>query len=83
METTSRVSNKYNGVLRNKYHTEVSASMTYEDEFRNFMGKQYYGTLKMMMVGWHGKETTMKQMLMNSWHHSMNSILVLILIRRL
>ena len=23
--------------------TELSASMTYEDEFRNFMGKQYYG----------------------------------------
>jgi len=30
----------------NKYNTEVSASMTYEDEFRNFMGKQYYGTEK-------------------------------------
>ena len=30
----------------NKYNTEVSASMTYEDEFRNFMGKQYYGTVE-------------------------------------
>jgi hypothetical protein len=29
-----------------KYNTEVTASMTYEDEFRNFMGKQYYGTDK-------------------------------------
>jgi len=29
----------------NEYNTEVSASMTYEDEFRNFMGKQYYGTV--------------------------------------
>jgi len=29
----------------NKYNTEVSGSMTYEDEFRNFMGKQYYGTV--------------------------------------
>ena len=29
----------------NEYDTEVSASMTYEDEFRNFMGKQYYGTV--------------------------------------
>jgi len=29
----------------NTYETEVSASMTYEDEFRNFMGKQYYGTV--------------------------------------
>ena len=29
-----------------KYNTEVSASMTYEDEFRNFMGKQYYGTVE-------------------------------------
>ena len=28
----------------NKYDTEVSAIMTYEDEFRNFLGKQYYGT---------------------------------------
>ena len=30
----------------NKYNTEVNASMTYEDEFRNFMGKQYYGTVE-------------------------------------
>tara|TARA_X000001036_G_scaffold419700_1_gene439799 strand:+ start:122 stop:751 length:630 start_codon:yes stop_codon:yes gene_type:complete len=30
----------------NMYDTEVSASMTYEDEFRNFMGKQYYGTVE-------------------------------------
>ena len=30
----------------NKYNTEVNASMTYEDEFRNFMGKQYYGTFE-------------------------------------
>ena len=30
----------------NEYNTEVSASMTYEDEFRNFMGKQYYGTVE-------------------------------------
>jgi len=29
-----------------EYDTEVTASMTYEDEFRNFMGKQYYGTDK-------------------------------------
>ena len=29
-----------------EYNTEVSASMTYEDEFRNFMGKQYYGTVE-------------------------------------
>jgi hypothetical protein len=29
----------------NKFNTEVSGSMTYEDEFRNFMGKQYYGTV--------------------------------------
>jgi hypothetical protein len=29
----------------NEYDIEVSASMTYEDEFRNFMGKQYYGTI--------------------------------------
>lgn len=29
----------------NVYETEVNASMTYEDEFRNFMGKQYYGTV--------------------------------------
>jgi hypothetical protein len=29
----------------NEYDIEVSASMTYEDEFRNFMGKQYYGTV--------------------------------------
>ena len=28
----------------NEYDTEVTASMTYEDEFRNFMGKQYFGT---------------------------------------
>ena len=26
----------------NRYDTHVSATMTYEDEFRNFMGKQYY-----------------------------------------
>ena len=29
----------------NEYDTEVNASMTYEDEFRNFMGKQCYGTV--------------------------------------
>ena len=28
----------------NKFDIEVSASMTYEDEFRNFLGKQYFGT---------------------------------------
>ena len=28
----------------NEFDTEVSAIMTYEDEFRNFLGKQYYGT---------------------------------------
>lgn len=28
----------------NKFNVEVRASMTYEDEFRNFLGKQYYGT---------------------------------------
>ena len=34
----------------NKYDTKVSASMTYEDEFRNFMGKQYFETDGPMMV---------------------------------
>ena len=39
-----------------KYDTEVSASMTYEDEFRNFMGKQYYGSDKCENDGWYGWE---------------------------
>ena len=30
----------------NKYDDNVSATMTYEDEFRNFMGKQYFETEK-------------------------------------
>jgi hypothetical protein len=40
----------------NKYNTEVSASMTYEDEFRNFMGKQYYGSdnAESEWVAWDG-----------------------------
>ena len=32
--------------LANTYDTEVSAEMTYEDEFRNFVGKSYYDTEK-------------------------------------
>jgi len=39
-----------------KYDTEVTASMTYEDEFRNFMGKQYYGSDKEGDEGWYGWE---------------------------
>jgi len=40
-----------------KYDTEVSASMTYEDEFRNFMGKQYYGTnIDFADEGWYAYE---------------------------
>jgi len=39
-----------------KYDTEVTASMTYEDEFRNFMGKQYYGSDKCEDDGWYGWE---------------------------
>ena len=42
-----------------KYDTEVSASMTYEDEFRNFMGKQYYGSDKEQdesINGWYAWE---------------------------
>ena len=38
-----------------KYNTEVTASMTYEDEFRNFMGKQYYGSDK-CEEGWYSYE---------------------------
>jgi hypothetical protein len=30
----------------NKYDDNISATMTYEDEFRNFMGKQYFDTQK-------------------------------------
>ena len=30
----------------NKYDDNISATMTYEDEFRNFMGKQYFDTEK-------------------------------------
>ena len=30
--------------------------MTYEDEFRNFMGKQYYGSDKEGDEGWYGWE---------------------------
>jgi len=30
----------------NKYDDNITASMTYEDEFRNFMGKQYFDTEK-------------------------------------
>ena len=42
----------------NKYNTEVSGSMTYEDEFRNFMGKQYYGTVEDDgWVAWEGDYT--------------------------
>ena len=40
----------------NTYETEVSASMTYEDEFRNFMGKQYYGSDKCETDGWYAWE---------------------------
>ena len=40
----------------NKYDTEVTASMTYEDEFRNFMGKQYYGCDKEGDEGWYAWE---------------------------
>jgi len=36
-----------------KYDTEVSATMTYEDEFRNFLGKQYYGSDKCEDDGWY------------------------------
>jgi len=36
--------------LANKYDVCLTASMTYEDEFRNFMGKQYYDTVGPMMV---------------------------------
>jgi hypothetical protein len=42
-----------------KYDTEVTASMTYEDEFRNFMGKQYYGSDKEQdesINGWYAWE---------------------------
>jgi len=39
-----------------KYDTEVTASMTYEDEFRNFMGKQYYGSDKEGDEGWYAWE---------------------------
>jgi len=39
-----------------KYDTEVTASMTYEDEFRNFMGKQYYGSDKCEEDGWYGHD---------------------------
>ena len=42
-----------------KYDTEVTASMTYEDEFRNFMGKQYYGSDKEQdesIDGWYAWE---------------------------
>ena len=39
-----------------KYETEVTASMTYEDEFRNFMGKQYYGSDKEGDEGWYAWE---------------------------
>ena len=39
-----------------KYDTEVTASMTYEDEFRNFMGKQYYGSDKCEDDRWYGWE---------------------------
>ena len=39
-----------------KYDTEVSASMTYEDEFRNFMGKQYFGSDKEQDEGWYAWE---------------------------
>ena len=31
----------------NKYRTELSAKMTYEDEFRNFIGVDYFETYKM------------------------------------
>ena len=43
----------------NKYDTEVTATMTYEDEFRNFMGKQYYGSDKEQdesINGWYAWE---------------------------
>ena len=30
----------------NKYDDSITATMTYEDEFRNFMGKQYFDTEK-------------------------------------
>ena len=40
----------------NKYDTEVTATMTYEDEFRNFMGKQYYGSDKEGDEGWYAWE---------------------------
>ena len=30
----------------NKYDDNISATMTYEDEFRNFLGKQYFDTQK-------------------------------------
>ena len=30
----------------NKYDDNITATMTYEDEFRNFMGKQYFDTEK-------------------------------------
>ena len=30
----------------NKYDDNISATMTYEDEFRNFLGKQYFETQK-------------------------------------
>ena len=39
-----------------EYDTEVTASMTYEDEFRNFMGKQYYGSDKCENDGWYAWE---------------------------
>ena len=39
-----------------KYDTEVTAWMTYEDEFRNFMGKQYFGSDKEQDEGWYSWE---------------------------
>ena len=38
----------------NEYDKEVEAVMTYEDEFRNFLGKQYYGVSQ--DHGWHAYE---------------------------
>ena len=39
-----------------EFDTEVTASMTYEDEFRNFMGKQYYGSDSCEDDGWYAWE---------------------------
>jgi len=41
----------------NKFDTEVNGTMTYEDEFRNFMGKQYYGTEhnNLQWTAWEGE----------------------------